>query len=275
MHLTQSQIHHFQQHLWNFYREQGRVFSWRLTDNPYHIVVSEVMLQQTQTQRVVTKYEEFIEAFPTWADLAAASLYDVLAAWQGLGYNRRALSLHGMAQKIVAEHRGVVLADPAFLATFKGIGPATAASICAFAFNQPTVFIETNIRTVCTHSFFRGMSGIDDKQLLPYVAAILDKNNPRLWYYALTDYGVLLKKLYPNSNKASKHYTKQSKFEGSDRQIRGAIIRLLIQCVTIASDELMTILDEDQDRVAKILDQLEKEGFLYRSSSGKIELKSL
>lgn len=273
MHLTESQIAHFKQYIWSFYKTQGRSFSWRMTKNPYHIVVSEVMLQQTQTQRVISKYEEFIEAFPTWKELAEASVYDVIAVWQGLGYNRRALALHAIAHKVVYEYDNVLIPNQDLLVTFPGIGPATAASICTFAFNQPTVFIETNIRTACLHTFFKGETMITDKQLMPYVAAVLDQNSPREWYYALTDYGVMLKKIHPDINKASKHYTKQSKFKGSDRQIRGIIVRLLIQHVTIASEKLMSIINDDQERVKKILDQLHKEGFIRYTRLEEIELQ--
>lgn len=273
MHLTESEITHFRNFIWSFYKTQGRAFSWRMTHNPYHIVVSEVMLQQTQTQRVIEKYEEFITAFPSWKELADASFADVVTVWQGLGYNRRALALHAIAQKVVHEYNGVLVPDEQVLLTFPGIGPATAASICAFAFNQPTIFIETNIRTVCLHTFFKDQTMITDKQIMPYVAATLDHSNPRQWYYALTDYGVKLKKLYPESNKASKHYTKQSTFKGSDRQIRGIILRLLIQHVTIASSKLISIINDDQERVKKILDQLYKENFIRYTDAGEIELR--
>lgn len=273
MHLTEAEIILFRNHIWSFYKTQGRIFSWRQTRNSYHIVVSEVMLQQTQTQRVIGKYEEFIAAFPTWKELADASIHDVLTVWQGLGYNRRALALHIIASKVINECNGILPSDPQVLVTFSGIGPATAASICAFAFNQPTLFIETNIRTVCLHAFFKDETMVTDKQLMPYVAAILDKSNPREWYYALTDYGVMLKKLYPDAHKASKHYTKQAAFKGSDRQIRGLIVRLLLQHVTVASENLISIINDDQERIKKILDQLHKEGFIRLTHAGEIELR--
>ena len=115
--------------------------------DPYQILVSEIMLQQTQVERVATKFPEFIETFPDFTALAAATLADVLTVWQGMGYNRRAVSLQKCAVKIMTEYHGILPADVDQLATFPGIGKATASSIAAFAFNMPVVFIETNIRT--------------------------------------------------------------------------------------------------------------------------------
>src|ERR1700751_788981 len=141
------QIAAFKEFVWHFYEQNKRDFAWRHVDNPYFVVVSEIMLQQTQTQRVISKYEEFIAAFPDFKSLAAASLRDVLLVWQGLGYYRRARFLHQLAQIVVNEHGGALPQDQKVLQTLPGIGPNTAGSICAFAFNKPVVFIETNIRT--------------------------------------------------------------------------------------------------------------------------------
>jgi A/G-specific adenine glycosylase len=223
------------------------------------------MLQQTQTYRVAPKFELFMEMFPTFQALAEGSLQDVLAAWQGLGYNRRALALQVIAQQVVAEHNGMLPNDPEILVTFKGIGPATAASICAFAFNSPTVFIETNIRSVFIHSFFKGLDKVDDKELLPLVQATLDYENPREWYYALMDYGVYLKKEKGNPSRKSKHHTKQSKFEGSDRQVRGAIVRAVTRYGELSENDLFVATKEpDESRFARILAQLTTEGFVVK-----------
>lgn len=156
----------FKKRIWDFYRTNGRKFAWRNVDNPYFIMVSEIMLQQTQTNRVEQKYPLFITQFPHFEALAQASLRDVLLIWQGLGYNRRAKSLHESAQKIVNEYDGLVPSLPEVLELFPGIGKATAASVCAFAFNKPTVFIETNIRTVFIHHFFASSSSkVADKEI--------------------------------------------------------------------------------------------------------------
>lgn len=273
MNIDTPQIETFTQSIWDFYTRHGRTFSWRNTNNPYHIVVSEIMLQQTQTQRVAEKYEPFIAQFPTWHTLATASIHAVLTAWQGLGYNRRALFLHAIAKLVIEQHRGALPDDPTVLVQFPGIGQATAASICAFAFNKPTVFIETNIRTVFIHFFFKDAPKVSDAQLLPLVACTVDAIHPRAWYYALMDYGVMLKKSGYNLNMRSKHYTKQSKFQGSDRQIRGAIVRLLTQKEMFSKEELIATLQADAVRVNAQLDALHKERFIEYTASGNILLR--
>jgi A/G-specific adenine glycosylase len=249
----------FQQFIWNFYAHNKREFAWRNNADPYSIVVSEIMLQQTQTHRVILKYEQFIDLFPTFACLAQVTLAQVLAAWQGLGYNRRAKFLHQIAQKVVSEFGGLLPEDPSVLQTFPGIGKATAASIAAFAFNKPTVFIETNIRAVFIHSFFQDRIDVHDNELFPLIAATVDQHNPREWYYALMDYGVYLKKLNPNPSRKSKHHVVQSKFEGSDRQIRGMIVRTVLEHGSLHKDNLLGLINKEAERVAMILDQLQQE----------------
>ncbi len=231
----------FQQKIYDFYEKNKRDFIWRKDITPYKILVSEIMLQQTQTARVIHKFEQWMHVFPDMESLACASTHQVLSVWQGLGYNRRGLSLHAIAKKIMNEFDGQVPNDPHILQTFSGIGPNTAGSICAFAFNLPVVFIETNIRTIFLHEFFYGQNNISDKQLLVIIDTMLDRNNPREWYYALMDYGVFLKKEYQANNKSSKHYLKQSKFVGSKRQVRGAIIRILIKIGQTTQDELFEL----------------------------------
>jgi A/G-specific adenine glycosylase len=261
-------LEEFRAAVWNFYKNKGRDFAWRTTRNPYHIVVSEIMLQQTQTARVAEKYENFLQHFPSFEALASASVGAVLKEWVGLGYNRRALALQGIAQKIVNEYGGILPYEPSLLETFKGLGPATAASIVAFAYNKPTVFIETNIRAVYLHAFFgHEQELIGDKQLLPLVAATVDSANAREWYYALMDCGVELKRLYKNPSRKSKHHVKQSKFEGSDRQMRGAVVRLLTQKKSAVIEDLQA-LGYKKERLTKILDDLCKEGFIVRAEGG-------
>ncbi|MEK7079017.1 MAG: A/G-specific adenine glycosylase, partial [Patescibacteria group bacterium] len=131
-----------------------RDFPWRNTTDPYHILVSEVMLQQTQVARVMVKFPIFIDQFSNFKELATASTKDILQVWQGMGYNRRALYLKKIAEIVITQYKGKLPDDPAILDTFPGIGEATAASIVAFAFNKPLVFIETNIRRVFIHLFF-------------------------------------------------------------------------------------------------------------------------
>ncbi len=257
----------FAQTIYDYYKHHGRIFAWRNIQNPYYVVVSEIMLQQTQTHRTREKYEQFISTFVTVQSLATASLKDVLAAWQGLGYNRRAQSLHLFAQRVVAEFGGRIPDDPLVLVTFKGIGPATASSICAFAFNKPTVFIETNIRTVFIHCFFKNKAKVTDAEILPLVEQTLDRKQPCSWYYALMDYGVMLKKLYGNPNKKSAHYAVQSKFEGSNRQIRGAILKLLLEHNSLSLDALIFYLQKEPQRVATIAQDLLEEKLIEFKSN--------
>ncbi len=264
MKLAKHKISLFQSFIWDFYHKQGREFAWRNVENPYHVVVSEIMLQQTQTHRVIQKYDAFIAAFPSFACLADASLRDVLSVWQGLGYNRRGMYLHKVAQKVCTEYNGQLPDSPEVLIMFPGIGKATAASICAFAFNQPTVFIETNIRTVFIHSFFSKKQQVSDADIIPLVEKTVDKENPREWYYALMDYGVMLKKVHPNPSRKSAHYIQQSKFEGSDRQIRGMIIKVLTERESISQEELISELERDSEHVKGIMDRLYSEGLLIK-----------
>ncbi len=255
----------FQEFIWTFYQHNKRDFAWRNIDNPYYILISEIMLQQTQTHRVITKYEEFIAAFPTFESLAAAPLRDVLSVWQGLGYYRRARFLHQAAQIVVNEYAGVLPQDPKILQTFPGIGPNTAGSIAAFAFNQPTVFIETNIRTVFIHSFFCDSIAVSDKELLPLITQSVDHDNPREWYYALMDYGVFLKSRQVNPSRKSAHYAKQSKFEGSDRQIRAKILKIIVTAEKIGHQEILDLVNKDAERVEKIIAQLINEQFIQKT----------
>jgi len=257
------QIDNFRQFIWDFYTENGRQFAWRNIENSYYIVVSEIMLQQTQTHRVVSKYEEFIATFSTIQSLAQAPLRDVLSVWEGLGYYRRARYLHQIAQLVVNEYGGVIPRDPQVLKTFPGIGVATASSICAFAFNIPTVFIETNIRTVFIHSFFKDRHDISDKELMPLIASSVDYTNPREWYYALMDYGVFLKNKYTNPSRKSAHHTKQSKFEGSERQLRAKILKLITQKGPLSKEDVFVSTKNDQ-RAEKIITQLENEQFICK-----------
>ncbi len=246
----------FNEALWDFYKKNKRTFLWRDTLDTYLVVVSEIMLQQTQTQRVALKIPSFLKKFPTFSSLAQATSQELLQQWIGLGYNRRAFCLQGIARKIILEHEGLLPDNPVVLETFKGIGPATAASITAFAYNKPVVFIETNIRAVFLHTFFHNKEDVSDKILLPLIEAALDKNNPRQWYYALMDYGVCIKKLYPNPSRKSKHYNKQSQFEGSDRQVRGAIIKLLSVESELSKIKICKMFSHKKDKIESILEQL-------------------
>ena len=194
-------------------------------------MVSEVMLQQTQVSRVIEKYKEFLKKFPTVRALAKAPLADVLKAWSGLGYNRRAKYLHDAAKEIVGIYKGnfrQTLEHP-----LSGVGPYTKAAIRAFAFNEPDVLIETNIRTAYIHHFRKGQTFVEDEDILSIAQKAAQGQDPREWHWALMDYGACLKHSGVRNNSRSAHYTKQSKFEGSLRQVRGAILKALSRHETI------------------------------------------
>ena len=207
--------------------ELYRDMPWREDTRPYYILVSELMLQQTQVARVIPKFEAFIERFPDVSSLAKATLADVLRLWQGLGYNRRAKFLHEAAKMITNDFNGDFPATYAEIMTLPGVGKNTAGAIMAYAFNQPAVFIETNIRTVYIHHFFNNHVDVDDKEIIALVTKTLDHDNPRAFYWALMDYGAWLKASGVRNISTSKHYKKQSALKGSVREVRGQIIREL------------------------------------------------
>jgi A/G-specific adenine glycosylase len=262
--LSRKRINSFQQQIKRFYNENKRDMPWRDTDDPYYILVSEFMLQQTQAERVLLKYGPFITRFPDFQTLSRAGLKEVLAAWQGLGYNRRAINLKETAEEIISRYSGKVPESTEELIQLPGIGKATAGAILAFVFNKPSVFIETNIRRVFIHFFFQDKKDIQDKEIIPLVEKTLDHENPRHWYYALMDYGAMLKKQGSNPNRKSAHYSRQAPFEGSNRQARGAILRHLLNNGTMEEYELITLLGITPLRGEKIISDLEKDGFLYR-----------
>jgi len=267
--LSKQQVYLFRETVWEYYRAHGRDLPWRHPVrggdfDPYRIMVSEVMLQQTQVPRVIPKYQEFLHQFPDVYNLSRAPLADVLTVWSGLGYNRRAKFLHQAAKQVVTEHNGTFPTTLNMLTNLPGIGPNTAAAILAYAYNQPQVFVETNIRTVFIHHFFPDQENIDDKQLLPLIEQALDRENPRTWYWALMDYGTHIKALHGNAARASKHYAKQSSFKGSLRQIRGAVLRNLAS--TPASEKQLDQQIRDA-RLIQVLESLENEGLIHRVRS--------
>ncbi len=249
------------------YRKYGRHdLPWRTTIDPYCIAVSEVMLQQTQVSRVIEKYKEFLKVFPNVKKLAAAPLSDVLRLWSGLGYNRRAKFLHQMAQAVVADYKGKFPNSVEGLQKLPGVGPYTAGAIAAFAYNMPYGFIETNIRTVYIHHFFKNKKDVSDKVLMPLIEQTLDTKNPREWYWALMDYGSYLKGQGNRVHRTSSHYTKQSKFQGSRRQIRGAIMREVLKGpVTVIS--ITKITGKEKEDIESVMKDLVSEGFIKREKT--------
>ena len=266
------QLNKFEAGLQPFFVQQHRMMPWRSPKikpdthgvlDPYAILVSEMMLQQTQVRRVVPKYEAFMARFPTMTDVATAQLADVLKLWQGLGYNRRAKYLWQAAQLIVQQYKGQFPQTIKELQTLPGIGPNTAGAILAYAYNQPVQFIETNIRTVYIHHFFEGKQSIPDKSISTVLGQTLNKTNPREFYWALMDYGTFLKPHIGNLSRSSHSYTKQTAFHGSKRQLRGQILTILSSTPNTRLELHKLLADE---RLDTILNELTNEQLISRTS---------
>lgn len=254
--MTTADYSVFQKLVQAYYRQHGRHdLPWRHTANgffdPYEIMVSELMLQQTQVGRVIPKYSSFLTAFPTVSRLAAAPLGAVLTAWSGLGYNRRAKYLQQAAQAIAGQ--GTFPATGAELQRLPGVGVNTAAAIRAYAFDEPVVFIETNIRSVFIHHFFQDEAAVTDRQILELVQRTLPPSSPREWYWALMDYGSHLKQTQRHAARRSTSYTPQSAFQGSLRQLRGQVIKRLTEQPLTVGELRAVINDERLSAVVEVL----------------------
>ena len=265
--LSASAVRAFRKKILGHYEHEGRSLPWRKTRNPYRILVSEIMLQQTQVERVIVKYREFLAAFPDFAGLAKAPLSKLLRIWSGLGYNRRALALKSLAQKVVDGHGGKLPSDTDKLIALPGIGKYTAGAVMAFAFNKPVVFMDTNIRRVFIHEFFHDQENVHDEEIIPLVEQTLDCNDPRTWYNALMDYGAMLKQEQVNPNRRSAHYTRQSPFENSNRQVRGRILKALVAESPLTAARIVRKTGMDPERVKKNLADLEQEGFIRKKGN--------
>ncbi len=276
----------FKDIVWKYYREHGRhELPWRKTTDAYRILVSEVMLQQTQVERVIPYYARFLKKFPTVRALAASPLSQVLIEWQGLGYNRRAKMLHEAAKAVVGLHNGTFPASAAELEELPGIGPYTAGAITAFAHNQDGLFIETNIRTAITHHFFNTESDnrnqstiiydsalfkIDDREIMKVLEKVFPKGQAREWYAALMDYGTYLKRSGVRINAKAKGYAKQSTFKGSAREARGAILRALVTGPKKASELVQLLGTDRKEQLNAQITALTNDGLVRRSRAGVV-----
>ena len=264
----------FQKTILSWYKEHRRDLPWRNTKNPYRIMVSEIMLQQTQVSRVLPKYKEFLQTFPTPKALAESKDADLLKVWSGLGYWRRARFLKETCKAITNEHKGKFPTDVPTLRSLPGIGPYTAGAIACFAFGNSDAFIDTNIRRVYLHFFFQDKTDVTDKEILPLAQKAVWEEDPREWHYALFDYGAMVLK-DKKINRKSRHYTKQSKFEGSFRSYRAKTLRLLLSqekkrlpihdVVDFLEDELRK--DERDFSPEEILQSLEQDSLITRTKT--------
>jgi A/G-specific adenine glycosylase len=262
--LTAARVRAFRKKIHDYYDAHGRPLPWRRNLNPYRVLVSEIMLQQTQVDRVIGKYREFLAAFPDFGALAKAPLPELLRIWSGLGYNRRALALKALARKVVDEHNSKLPTDPEKLLALPGIGRYTAGAVMAFAFNKPVVFMDTNIRRVYIHEFFHDHENIHDEKLLPLVERTMDQAQPRKWYNALMDYGTMIKERHENPNRKSAHYIRQSRFENSNRQVRGMILKALVVEAPQSAASIAKRTGMDLERIRQNLVQLAEEGFVAK-----------
>jgi len=261
---TPQAVRLFRKIIYNRYLGNPRSLPWRESRDPYRILVSEIMLQQTQAERVIGKYETFLMRFPDFPSLAGGSLREILRAWQGLGYNRRAIALQGIARMVMSQFQGRLPCAEEDLIKLPGVGKYTASAVSVFAFGQSALFVETNIRRVYIHFFFRDRDNVRDAEIMPLIEKTIDASNPREWYYALMDYGVMLKKMVLNPNRRSAHYQRPAPFKGSDRELRGRILKSLIAKPAITEREIIREFGETPERVRAIVSQLRAEGFLKR-----------
>lgn len=264
----------FRKLVWDFYKKNARTgLPWRNLAGgtntkhiPYQVLVSEVMLQQTQVERVIPFYTAWLKRFPTAQSLAKAPLSEVLTAWQGLGFNTRAKRLHNVAQHIVQNYGGIVPQDAAILESLPGIGPYTAHAVMAFACNHDAVFIETNIRTVILHHFFPKRKTVSDDEILAVLKKVLPRGKSRMWYSALMDYGAYLKCSGVKINKKSTTYTKQSVFEGSGREAGAAIVKHLLTG-RATKKKISSLLEDREGQLEIQLERLIKEGMVIKKGS--------
>ena len=235
----------FQRLILEWGRDNRRDMPWRDTRDPYRILVSEVMLQQTQVSRVLPKYEAFLREFPTLEALADASQSSLLRTWQGLGYWNRALRLKEAARAIVDEYEGKFPRDLATLMTLPGVGPYTAGAVACFAFGRAEPFLDTNIRRVYLFFFFPGEDDVSDSRIMEIARRAVWTEDPREWGYALFDYGAT--ELRDRAiNRRSRHYSRQSAFEGSFRSFRTQALRHVLaqEGASLSREELEGFLVE-------------------------------
>ena len=274
MKLSTGRIVSFQHKIFSWWTTHKRDLPWRHTRDPYRIMISEVMLQQTQVLRVLPKYREFIERFPTVVDLAKATSADVLRIWKGMGYNRRALYLHRTAKIICDQYNGHFPINYELLTTLPGLGTYTARAILVFAFKQEVPLVDTNIRQIITHFFFNDQP--QKESVIEEVARqLVPSGKSWEWHQALMDYGALRLARARSGSLIKASRRTSVPFKDSNRFFRGRIIDRLregdIRESKLAS-EFKKKYGKSDDFLKSILQELEADGLISRSKAGIISL---
>lgn len=265
--VSDDEIKAFRRKILRFYRTHGRQLPWRTTTDPYRITIAEIMLQQTQVERVIPKYEAWIAQWPDWSSLSRASTEQLLRVWSGLGYNRRALFLGKLANALVHQFKGQLPHDPALLETLPGIGPYTSRAILIFAFNRPLATVDTNIRRVLIHQF--GLSPSTSLETIRLFAErLVPKRLSRDWHNGLMDYSRLA---LPKQLAGVPPLSRQTRFEGSARQVRGEIIRMLLKGGTVTFRRICRATGRDLPTVERIAAGMAKDGLILLTK-GKLNL---
>lgn len=259
--------------LFAWYEQYGRDFPWRQTNDPWAILVSEVMSQQTQIDRVATRYENFLARFPNPEALADATTGDVLTAWSGLGYNRRAINLQAAA-RVVAKSGWP--SSAAALERLPGIGPYTAAAVACFAFGEQVPAIDTNLKRVLSRWVGRPLVG---KELANAASLMLPAGQAARWNSALMDLGAQICRPAPLCEACPVAEScvdptvyipppRQARFHGSVRQTRGAIVRVMLDGQERTVQNVATAVGHDEERITAALEALTREGVLTTSDRG-------
>lgn len=256
--LSKNKKEALQDKILSWYAKNRRDLPWRETTDPYKILVSEVMLQQTQVDRVISYYHRFLKHFPSMKKLAVAEKPQLLTLWSGLGYNSRVLRLQQLAQIVTTQKQGIFPQTEEALQQLPGIGPYTARAVLAFAFNKAVPVIDTNIRRVLIHEL--KLPEIIGMQQLQIIAQqCIPEQQSRLWHNALMDYGALE---ITAKKTGIKPLSKQSLFEGSDRQVRGQIIKQLVQGKKLSVAEIKK--QFQQKDITAILEKMEVDGLIVK-----------
>lgn len=253
-----NKIRTFQEKILAWYELNRRDLPWRKTEDPYEILVSELMLQQTQVPRVIIKFQTFLQAFPTAAALADASRASVIKAWAGLGYNRRALYLHECAKQIVTKFDGVLPRDPEQLMELPGIGPYMCRSVLIFAFNQDVAAVDTNIRRILIAEGFATQK-TSPKDMQKIAERVLPHGRSRDWHNALMDYGSLV---LTSQGTGIKPLSKQSSFYKSFRWYRSKVVKLIIKEEEVTVARIARELEKEKEFVAQVIESLRKDNLI-------------